>query len=58
MPRRIGAELFNVIKSPDPFRSPAQRTFDSTLNASGANTVPGVGQSKGIQVRRAVEIRQ
>ena len=52
--RVIGLE----VKSGSARLTPAQRTFDSTLNASGANTVPGVGQSKGIQVRRAVEIRQ
>ena len=35
-----------------------QRAFDSALNASGPATASGVGQSSGIQVRRALEIRR
>ena len=52
--RVIGLE----VKSGSARLTPAQRSFDSTLNASGTNTVQGVGQSRGISVRRAAEIRQ
>ena len=36
----------------------SQRAFDSALNASGRQTVSGVGQNSGLKIRRAKEIRR
>ena len=35
-------------------RDPAQRSFDTWLNSSNANTANGVGASKGISVQRSI----
>ncbi|MEI9986272.1 MAG: hypothetical protein WDN69_25745 [Aliidongia sp.] len=35
----------------------SQKAFDTALNASGANTVSGVGQNAGLKIRRAQVIR-
>src|SRR5579859_1831248 len=35
-----------------------QKAFDTALNKSGPETVPGVGQNDGLQVRRAVKIER
>lgn len=52
--RVIGLE----VKSGSASLTADQRAFDSALNASGPQTVTGVGQNAGLPVRRAVEIRQ
>ena len=52
--RTIGLE----VKSGTATRTPAQRSFDQALNASGVNTLPTVGQNAGQQVRRTIVIRR
>jgi hypothetical protein len=51
---------FNIgleIKSGKAVKTPAQRTFDSNLNSSQANTAVGTGQNKGLVVNRSLQIR-
>ncbi len=52
--RVIGLE----VKSGSAGLTAEQRAFDSALSASGPQTVTGVGQNAGLQVRRALEVRQ
>lgn len=51
--RVIGLET----KSGAATRTPAQRLFDSTLNANPFNVATGVGQGRGISVQRSILIR-
>ena len=51
--RAIGLE----VKSGDAKKSPEQRAFDTRLNDNAQNQATGVGKSKGLVIRRSVEIR-
>ncbi|MEI7462541.1 MAG: hypothetical protein WCK15_24340, partial [Pirellula sp.] len=53
-----GRTIVLEVKSGTATRTPAQRSFDQALNASGVNTLPTVGQNAGQQVQRTILIRR